>query len=51
LAGLDQGEKITIPSLPESADWDRASAARQALGPNLSLSRPAARYGVAARAA
>lgn len=48
LAGLDLGEKITIPSLPESAEWDRASAARQALGPHLSLNRPAARYGVAA---
>jgi hypothetical protein len=22
LAGLDQGEKVTIPSLPDKAEWD-----------------------------
>ncbi|WP_394846894.1 SDR family oxidoreductase [Pendulispora brunnea] len=47
LAGLDQGEFVTIPSLPNSADWDAFEAARQALRPNLSHSEPAARYGVA----
>ncbi|MGF6777318.1 SDR family NAD(P)-dependent oxidoreductase [Paraburkholderia sp. GAS334] len=46
LAGLDQGELVTIPSLPEAADWQKANDARLALGPNLSHSRPAARYGV-----
>ena len=44
LAGLDQGELITIPSLPDAADWQAYEAARQKLMPNLSLSVPAARY-------
>ncbi len=47
LAGLDQGELVTIPSLPDSADLTAATAARLALGPNLSHNKPAARYGVA----
>jgi hypothetical protein len=46
LAGLDQHELITIPSLPEIADWERYEAARKALGPNLSRQKPAARYGI-----
>ena len=46
LAGLDQGERVTIPSLPDAADWRAFEAARQALGPNLSRPEPAARYGV-----
>jgi hypothetical protein len=45
LAGFDQGEFITIPSLPDPADWDVYEAARQRLIPNLSSSSPAARYG------
>ena len=32
LAGLDQHELITIPSLPDVADWDRLDAARRVLG-------------------
>jgi uncharacterized protein len=48
LAGLDQGELATVPSLPDAADWDAFQSARAALGPNLSRSRPAARYGVGA---
>jgi uncharacterized protein len=47
LAGLDQGELVTIPSLPEAADWNAFEAARQALVPNLSHRLPAARYGAA----
>lgn len=47
LAGLDQGEVITVPSLPDDADWKAFEAARAALGPNLSRNQPAARYGVA----
>jgi short-subunit dehydrogenase len=46
LAGFDQGELITIPSLPDAADWQAFDAARGALGPNLSHDKPAARYGV-----
>jgi uncharacterized protein len=48
LAGFDQGELITIPSLPDIADWDAYEAARQNLIPNLSRSSPAARYRSAA---
>ncbi|HEX8592560.1 MAG TPA: SDR family oxidoreductase [Pseudomonas sp.] len=44
LAGFDQAERVTIPSLPDAADWDAVVAARLALGPNLSLSHAAARY-------
>jgi short-subunit dehydrogenase len=46
LAGLDQGESITIPSLPDLADWQAFETARLALMPNLSRDRPADRYGV-----
>ncbi|OHV80863.1 SDR family oxidoreductase [Ensifer sp. LCM 4579] len=48
LAGFDLGEQITIPSLPDAADWAAYEAARQKLMPNLSLSAPAARYRAAA---
>ena len=44
LAGFDQAELVTIPSLPDAADWNAVVSARLALGPNLSLSRAAARY-------
>jgi len=47
LAGLDQGEFATIPSLPELADWDAFEAARQKLQPNLSRQHAAARYQLA----
>ncbi len=46
LTGLDQCELVTIPALPDVADWDRFEAARQILAPNLSHAEPAARYGV-----
>jgi short-subunit dehydrogenase len=44
LAGFDHGEFVTIPSLPEAADWEAYEAARQKLMPNLSRSTAAARY-------
>ena len=44
LVGLDRGESVTIPSLPDAADWEAYEAARQKLIPNLSLKVPAARY-------
>ncbi|MBO9379099.1 SDR family NAD(P)-dependent oxidoreductase [Sphingomonas histidinilytica] len=44
LAGLDQGERITIPSLPDTADFDTYLAARMALRPNLSHRHAADRY-------
>jgi len=44
LAGLDQHELITIPSLPDAADWHKFDSARVALGPNLSFTHAADRY-------
>lgn len=44
LAGLDLGEQVTIPSLPEIAQWEALTKARQAMAPNLSLKVAAARY-------
>jgi uncharacterized protein len=44
LVGLDRGELITIPALPDAADWNRFNDARLALGPNLSRSQAAERY-------
>jgi len=46
LAGFDLGEKVTLPSLPESSDWDTFEASRLVLGPKLSRSVPAERYRV-----
>ena len=51
LAGLDQGELITIPSLPDAADWQAYENARQVLLPNLSRSSAADRYRVACQTA
>jgi uncharacterized protein len=51
LSGLQQGELVTIPSLPEQGDWDSFEKARRVMGPNLSHVQPAARYGRAARTA
>ncbi|MDP1632709.1 MAG: SDR family NAD(P)-dependent oxidoreductase [Caulobacter sp.] len=45
LRGLDLGERVTIPSLPDIADWLSFMAAREALRPNLSRSEAADRYG------
>ena len=50
LAGFDQGELVTIPSLPDAADSEAYEAARQKLMPNLSLSVSATRYRVAVAA-
>lgn len=44
LAGLDQGELVTIPSLPDASDWTAFDDARRKLTPNLSHLRPAQRY-------
>jgi uncharacterized protein len=48
LAGLDQGELITIPALPNLGDWEKFEEARKALGPNLSRQHSATRYGISA---
>ena len=49
LAGLDQGEVVTIPSLPDQAEWDRFEAARRAMSTRLSSTTPAPRYKVEQR--
>ncbi len=46
LVGLDRGETVTIPALPDISQWEAYEAARHSMIPNLSLSSPAARYGV-----
>jgi short-subunit dehydrogenase len=46
LAGLDQGELVTIPSLPNLADWAALENAREQLRTGLSRTKPAVRYGV-----
>ncbi len=47
LAGLDQGEMVTIPPLQDGDDWIRFDAARRALAPKFANSGPAPRYRVA----
>jgi short-subunit dehydrogenase len=44
LSGLAQGEVVTIPSLPDVADWNVFEQARKALRPGLSRAVPAPRY-------
>ena len=44
LKGLELGERITIPSLPDAQDLADAEAARLKLAPNLSRNHAAARY-------
>lgn len=51
LAGFDQGERVTVPSLPDAADWQRLNQAREDLRPNLSRNHSAPRYKIAASAA
>jgi short-subunit dehydrogenase len=44
LAGFDQGERVTVPSLPDTGDWQRLLKAREDLRPNLSRNHSAPRY-------
>jgi uncharacterized protein len=46
LAGLDLGETVTIPSLPNQAEWIRYEAARRAMSTKISSAIPAPRYNV-----
>ncbi|NVM76411.1 hypothetical protein FHW83_002206 [Duganella sp. SG902] len=48
LAGFDQGELVTVPSLPDLDDYNRMEQARHAMAGNLSRNKPAARYVTAA---
>jgi short-subunit dehydrogenase len=44
LAGLDLGETVTIPSLPDQSEWNQYDAARRAMSPKLSSAAAAPRY-------
>jgi short-subunit dehydrogenase len=46
LAGLDQGEIVTIPSLPDIAEWIAFDTARRVMSERLSAAVPAIRYGI-----
>jgi short-subunit dehydrogenase len=51
LAGLDQGETVTIPALEDKSEWDAYDAARRAMAGKLSRTKPAARYKVGSETA
>lgn len=51
LAGLDQGETVTIPPLQDADGWSKYDAARRALSQQFGHSQPAARYRPAASVA
>jgi uncharacterized protein len=46
LAGLDQGETVTIPPLEDKSEWDAYEASRLAMAGKLSRTKPATRYNV-----
>jgi short-subunit dehydrogenase len=48
LAGFDQRELVTVPSLPDLDDFQRMEQARHALAANLSRNKPGVRYLTAA---
>jgi short-subunit dehydrogenase len=47
LAGLDQGELVTIPGLHEGEAWTRWEQDRRDLAPKFRNPKPASRYGIA----
>ena len=49
LVGLDQGELVTLPSLPDGDEWVRFEAARRALSEHFFHSAPAPRYRIDVR--
>ncbi|MBA2590510.1 MAG: SDR family oxidoreductase [Alphaproteobacteria bacterium] len=51
LTGLDLGEVVTIPALPDGGEWDRYDTARRAMAVRLSGAIPAPRYTAARRSA
>lgn len=44
LIGFDRREAVTIPPLPDAAQWDQFEAARKAMLPNFFNAQPAERY-------
>jgi short-subunit dehydrogenase len=51
LAGLNQGETVTIPALEDKSEWDAYDAARRAMAGKLSRTKPADRYKVGSETA
>jgi short-subunit dehydrogenase len=51
LAGLDQGETVTIPALEDKSEWDAYDAARRTMAGKLSRTKPASRYKVGSETA
>jgi uncharacterized protein len=51
LAGLDQGEVVTIPPLQDGDDWSRYEASRRELAGRFAHATPGERYRAAAKAA
>jgi len=49
LAGLDQGELVTIPGLHDGDEWTRFEAARRAISQRFGNSVPASRYKIQGR--
>jgi short-subunit dehydrogenase len=47
LVGLDKGELVTLPSLPDGDEWTRFEAARRTISEHFFHSTPAPRYRVA----
>lgn len=48
LAGLDQGESVTIPGLQDVGDWTRWEADRRAISGKFNNAKPSPRYGLGA---
>jgi short-subunit dehydrogenase len=48
LVGFDRSEPVTIPPLPDAAQWSALDGARQAMLPNFAQAEPAERYRTAA---
>ena len=47
LAGLDQGELVTIPGLQDVTEWTRWEEDRRAISAKFNNAKPSARYGLA----
>ncbi|GLS46222.1 SDR family NAD(P)-dependent oxidoreductase [Methylobacterium brachythecii] len=47
LAGLDQGELVTIPGLQDEGDWARWEEGRRAISAKFNNAKPSPRYGLA----
>ena len=50
LAGLDQGELVTIPGRQDGSDWDRWEEDRRSISKKFNNAKPSPRYKVAAPA-